>query len=607
MKAWAFYRRSTDKQELSIDDQRQECRAFAAAHGWEIVREFEPAKGFATGLTIDRDPTFIEMARLAEFGGHGVQYLIVYDVSRFGRLHQDDKIYWERRFKKQGGIQIVYVKDDFRNDGSLGDGLTRYVKHAEAHEYSRKLSELTLRGSKSRAALGHSTGGPPPFGYDRLLLDNAGGSVRVLRRGECAAEGQHVIWTPSPSEAEIVEFIFEQYGRGIGLRRLTDDLNSRRVPPPSSNRCHRKAIHWSRSSVHAILRNRVYVGERVYNRTNCKSWRRGEGGPFRKSSSEWIVKENAHEPIIRRDTFDRIQVTFRQRTFGSGRSHGRSYLLTSLARCGHCGYGLTGGMHDNYRRYKCSGYDRIGPSVCRNYYLWADELESFALDAIRAQIKSPKWSAEVTQTLQGMLRDDFQNPLAEEIGKRRQQLQEVIDRIDNVVRAIEKAGLSEALETSLRSLEIERDGLRLNLRELETKIRVMAGPGRLQDRVFELAGEFDAMWERATVDEKKILFRDFLYGVTVDPDAEQFRATYHVWTIPGVGKEVALFPSHIEETGRDPVKSIAGAGRGLNRKTRLLPPEIAPLVTSQSFILRRRLTKGLHSARRSTRDRRHNI
>ena len=54
---WAFYRRSTDKQELSISDQRRECQAFAAAHGWEIVREFIPSKGYASGLTIDSTVT----------------------------------------------------------------------------------------------------------------------------------------------------------------------------------------------------------------------------------------------------------------------------------------------------------------------------------------------------------------------------------------------------------------------------------------------------------------------------------------------------------------------------------------------------------------------
>ena len=105
---------------------------------------------------------------------NGVRHLIVYDVSRFGRLQPEDKIYWERRFKKQGGIQIVYVKDDFRNDGSIGDILTRVVKHSEAHQFSLKLSEVTLRGAKSHAALGHSAGGAAPYGFDRQEIDPSG-------------------------------------------------------------------------------------------------------------------------------------------------------------------------------------------------------------------------------------------------------------------------------------------------------------------------------------------------------------------------------------------------------------------------------------------------
>ncbi len=120
-KAWAFYRRSTDKQELSIEDQRREVRAYAQQRGWQIVREFEPQRGYGSGLTIDRDPAFLEMSRVAEQEPHGAKYLIVYDVSRFGRLEPEDKIYWERRFKKLGGIQIIYIKDEFRNDGSIGE------------------------------------------------------------------------------------------------------------------------------------------------------------------------------------------------------------------------------------------------------------------------------------------------------------------------------------------------------------------------------------------------------------------------------------------------------------------------------------------------------
>ena len=291
--AWAFYRRSTDKQELSIDDQRKEVRAFAEQRGWRIVREFEPRLGYGSGLTIDRDPAFLEMVRVAEHEPHGATYLVVYDVSRFGRLPPEDKIYWERRLKKQGGIQIVYVKDEFRNDGSIGDVLTKVVKHSEAHQFSLKLSEVTLRGAKSHAALGHSAGGAAPFGYDRLEIDPAGNPIRVMNQSSDwkSSKLNRVVWTPSPTEAPVVRWIFETYEKGTGLNLIGQQLNAQKIPPPRSR-------HWSKTMIHYLLRNRAYVGERIYNRRSYKAYRRGEKASLANPKEAWVVKENAHEAIL---------------------------------------------------------------------------------------------------------------------------------------------------------------------------------------------------------------------------------------------------------------------------------------------------------------------
>src|SRR5229473_1433481 len=232
--AWAFYRRSTDKQELSIDDQRRECRAFAVARGWEIIREFTPANGYASGLSIERDSVFQDMVRAAESRSHGVRYLVVYDVSRFGRLITEEKIYWEQRFKKHAGIQIVYIHGDIKNDGSLGDTLLKVVKHAEAHEYSLKLSEVTLRGAKSHAALGHSAGGAAPFGYDRLEIDPAGQPIRVMNQSsDWKSNKMHrVVWIPSPTKAPVVRRIFETYEKGTGMNLIVQQLNAQKTPAP---------------------------------------------------------------------------------------------------------------------------------------------------------------------------------------------------------------------------------------------------------------------------------------------------------------------------------------------------------------------------------------
>jgi hypothetical protein len=219
--------------------------------------------------------------------------LVVYDVSRLGRLQQEDKIYWERRLKKQGGIDIIYVKDEFKNDGSISDTLLKVIKHSEAHQYSIKLSEVTLRGAKSHAALGHSAGGASPFGYDRLEIDAAGNPVRVMKcSNDWKSNKLHrVVWTPSPMNAPIVRWVFETYDRGTGLNLLVQELNRRRIPAP-------RGRHWSKTMVHYMLRNRAYVGERIYNRRSYKAYRRGERAGLANPQAVWVVTPNAHEAIV---------------------------------------------------------------------------------------------------------------------------------------------------------------------------------------------------------------------------------------------------------------------------------------------------------------------
>jgi len=582
-KAWAFYRRSTDKQELSIEDQRRAAHAYVQERGWHIVREFEPHLGYGSGLTIDRDPAFLEMVRVAEHEAHGVTYLIVYDVSRFGRLQPEDKIYWERRFKKQGGIQIVYVKDDFRNDGSIGDILTKVVKHSEAHQFSLKLSEVTLRGAKSHAALGHSAGGAAPFGYDRLEIGAAGQPVRVMNRSSDWKSNKlnHVIWSPSPTEAPAVRWIFETYVKGTGLNLIVQQMNAQKIPSPRSR-------YWSKTMIHYLLRNRAYIGERIYNKRSYKAYRRGEKASLANAREAWIVKEGAHQAIVDRGLFEQVQTILKSKVITMGRTFHRPYMLTGMMKCANCGFRMIGhatkGNGREYMMYTCSGYFRMGKSVCRSVHILADSLEAEVLASIRDHLSSPTWRNQVYETLEGVIDEEFGDSAQDRTEDLKRQLDAVNRQISNIVDAIKTSGrFSEAMNQTLADLETRRDAVRNSLGEAEKRVHQRIGAETLAEKIMARFGHFDRIWhDGLSVEERKELLRCYVHQVNVAHSPTDVQAEIWLYKVPIPQKQMTP-----EGADLGPLISRVNCG-GRKFTLEVMPPqEILPLVLKKLVALKR--------------------
>lgn len=583
-KAWAFYRRSTDKQQLSIEDQRREVVAYARQRGWQIVREFEPAKGYGSGLTIDRDPAFREMIRVAEGGNHGVRYLVVYDVSRFGRLQQEDKIYWERRLKKQGGIDLVYVKDEFKNDGSIADTLLKVIKHAEAHQFSLKLSEVTLRGAKSHAALGHSTGGAAPFGYERLEIDMAGQAIRVMKESSDWKSNKlnRVIWSPSPTAAPIVRWIFETYDKGTGMNLIVQHLNAQKIRAPRNP-------HWSKAMIHYLLRNPAYIGERIYNRRSYKGYRRGEKTRLANPVHEWVVKHNAHEPIVERALFERVQSTLKNRVITIGRTFHRPYLLTGLMKCANCGYRMIGqstnGNGHQYLTYTCSGYFRIGKAVCRSVHVSSESIERAVLASIRGHLSSPDWKEEIREVLSEMVQEEFQSVAKPaRTGEMAQRLNSLNREIANIISAIKDSGrFSQAMNEALAELEAQRDMIRDSLSKVENEANSGIDPEVVTAKIMEYFGEFDRIWnEGLTVEHRKEILRSYIHQITVRHSATNIDTEIWLYKVPI--PKTQLTPEGVDLTSL--ISRVNCGGRNLTLE-KIRPEVILPFVVRKQIELKR--------------------
>lgn len=531
--AWAFYRRSKDDQELSIPDQRKKCEEKAAEKGCVISLEFQSDVGFSSGLSIEHDREFLRMVRVAEGRKHGVRYLFIHDVSRFGRIRAPSKIFWEERLRR-AGIRIIYVEEKFGDDDSFGTQLHRFVSHDKAHEYSMRLRADTIRGSKSHAALGHSNGGGPAYGYDRLLVDAEGKVLQVMKPGQRKAQKtDRIIRTPgAPEKRETVLWMFQSRDSGNGLISIAAELNRRKVPSP-------RGKTWGKGTVREILLNTVYIGTHTYNKHDYHDRSEIDEMPRRqiRKREEWVVKENAHPPLVPRDLFDRVQNTFRTYKPRDGRRYDSPHILSTLIDCAHCGRRYCGQYHHHKgkksRYYECGSYNAKGTAVCQSYAIKADVLEDFAWAEVAKRMAARPSRQALREKLSAMV-TALRGGGAED---RLEQLSAVVAslevKISNIIAAMAERPDSPALGTALDALELEKRRIERDLAQVRAQLPDESFDiERAVDEMLESLDHVSKLLETGTVSEKKAILRTFIDRVTIHRDESEAR--FHFLKLPGL-------------------------------------------------------------------------
>jgi len=298
--AWAYYRFSAeDKQENSILIQNDQAHLFANRHNIKITLEIEDEG--KSGVSANR-PGFERLFRdyVLNPDISKPDYILVYDVSRWGRFQDpDEAAYWTMLCKQQG-IQVVYVDDGFPQENQmLTASLQTQIKRFAAADYSRTLSTKVFNGSAKVTEQGYSAGGAASYGLTRVLLNENKEFERVLKPGEHKViANQRVTFAPANDE------------KTITVKRIFDEL--------TINQRHPKTIahllngmdtltaiskQWDASRVIKVLSNERYAGTLIYNKT----WKRLKQPQRRNPTSEWIRRENAFEGIVTKEQFEHAQ------------------------------------------------------------------------------------------------------------------------------------------------------------------------------------------------------------------------------------------------------------------------------------------------------------
>ena len=241
-----------------------------------------------------------------------------------------------------------------------------------------------------------------------------------------------------------------------------------------------------------------------------------------------IRVENAWPAIINRITFDRVQILLKDRA--PIRLHPRRvasrYLLSGLARCGHCGKALVGqdAKSGQFTYYVCGTLLKKGEGSCPTRYLNSQKFENLVIDKIKEHVLTTENLTRLVHIV-----NEEMDGLAIEY---RQRLDSILDDIADVSRRLER--LYDALETG----KIQLADLAPRIQQLQaTRLELEQ---ELSDRRVELADEktvagyvsdLHNLLNESSLAERKSFVRSFVKEVKVTGD--EVLLTYTIPMLPG--------------------------------------------------------------------------
>ncbi len=477
---------STDMQDHSVGDQEAEIRAWVAGQKKQLVAVFKD-EGIS-GSELDRPGLNGLKAFLASSEQKGV--VVAWKRDRLVRPEDPlDGLLLEREIR-QRGWEIHYLMGSNAIGNPLVDAIMGLVEHHAGGEYLRKLAQDSLRGQLRRVLAGDIPGGKIPYGYAKAVVDSNGKLVRIIPRTQKHRKLPEEVTKLVPGDAveiDAVKWIYAEYVNGRrGFARLAKSLNERQVPPPSGD-------VWRMGSIREILRNRVYVGDLVWNKeTSARFFRFTSGqltaqvthvsrvtgkktGYRQNAEQDQVVVPTNHPAIIDRALFDRVQEVMVERAEAQGatgdgiggRWTDRCYALTGIIICTNCGHRMLAQPSTvkgySYRRYLCSGYQQS--RVCRPYWVHADQLERAIFTRLKEHFRWGERAAdELRPLLVKALDEQMHGPdpgvdedgLAKERARLQRQIEQALSNLAVVPQDIAKQLGEKISAWQARVAEIER-------------------------------------------------------------------------------------------------------------------------------------------------------
>ncbi|MDE7363784.1 MAG: recombinase family protein [Ruminococcus sp.] len=204
------------------------------------------------------------------------------------------------------------------------------------------------------------------------------------------------------TDAPYVRMMYKMRSEGASSPQIAKALNAQGVITPSDYTYKRLgkpnpyiSNHlWNAAMVRDILENPIYKGSVVSQKYTTVSYKNHK--KYIKDSDEWIVIEDAFEPIVDKELWDKVQEVNKSCSHGKVTKSGVILPLGGLMYCADCGAKLKNNttFHETKKRgkyklvtYICNTYANHGKEVCSSHSILQRIIEGLVLEDIRARAK----------------------------------------------------------------------------------------------------------------------------------------------------------------------------------------------------------------------------
>ena len=405
MRGVIYARYSCEKQtENSILGQVRDCKDFAKREQIEIVNIYKDEA--LSGRTATKRPSFMRM--INDASQKLFDYIIVWKGDRFSRSRADAAKYKSDLAKL--GVRVLSATEANLKGAQaiLMDG----INEAFAEYFSVELAEKVTRGMKQNAIDGRFNGGMLNYGYK---MD----------------ENRNIVI--NEEEAAVVREMFDIYTlNAVSINYVRKALNAKGFR-------NRRGKPFGQSTVSEMIKCTKYIGKFTY---------------------MGIENATMFPSIIDETTFNAAQSKLAQMPIRKCDPEFRSpFFFTHHIFCGYCGDGMlstsgTSKCGRTYYYYKCFDWKKHGHECLA---LRREAVEKLVFNEINHFFDNNVWKELMWPKIR-----DIYNESVKQSNEKRKELDEINEKIDKLLYAIEngvdiRTCTGRVKELEKRKLELEKD------------------------------------------------------------------------------------------------------------------------------------------------------